>query len=749
MRAQSAIAEAGMQGQITLKRTNHGESRLPNIEKFDLGDGYRLVVQVVDPGNQERAFLFVGDHEDAERWLDNHKDYKWVQKKKDKTLEFVQVTVPDAVPLQIPKFDLESPESLRDVPLLRNVTEEEWKDAGIQGSLKKYLLTVTSETWEQDPNGVLSHVEENSGTEIACLVTDLFEHAHNREWDEVHRRLEVWNGGASIVKDAEAYEAMIDSQNSERFVTWTDLAKLPADSDWSDWMLFLHPEQKEFVEKSYNGPTRLRGVSGSGKTCVMIHRARHLAKKYKEKVLLVTLTESMRKLLDLLVKQLCHHELDFIQTSTMTSLTRDLLTSLQDWGFTSTGDNQREGLLNAAIFEIRSHPDYCNSVLSKLDQNDRLRDFIDDEIQFIRTRFLPSEYQSYLEVKRHGRKIPLPEKMRKILLAAAECWDGELVKTRTGDFERISQRTLKAVVEEGGTFDEMPWDDGQCWRSVLVDEVQDLSQIEMRILSNLRTPKGERVVDVQDGMFLVGDGAQKIYQRGFSFKACGIPIANRSFVLQKNYRNSREILEAAFGLIKSYEFADVDEENVQLPTQPHLSSRHGDKPWIVKCATPEDECDFIVSRIQEMLEERDFDDEAEEYETQSDLPIGIIGFNPVDRERIKSALMAKKVSVSELRDDVTWNTNAVKVSTLESAKGHEFHAVFIMGVRQGTMPHYRVPEADWQNEAARLYVGMTRARDYLYLSYDISRDNPSRFLSSIVENCTEMSFRKGELHPVE
>lgn len=63
----AAMAEAGTNGSITsLPRTKHGESRLKSVEKFDLPDAYRLVVQLVDGVQKTRAFLFVGDHHEAE-----------------------------------------------------------------------------------------------------------------------------------------------------------------------------------------------------------------------------------------------------------------------------------------------------------------------------------------------------------------------------------------------------------------------------------------------------------------------------------------------------------------------------------------------------------------------------------------------------------------------------------------------------------------------------------------------------------
>jgi hypothetical protein len=66
-KVRAAMTEAQTNGSISdLSRTHHGESRLPNAEKYDLGSGHRLVVQLVDGAQKARAFLFAGDHEDAE-----------------------------------------------------------------------------------------------------------------------------------------------------------------------------------------------------------------------------------------------------------------------------------------------------------------------------------------------------------------------------------------------------------------------------------------------------------------------------------------------------------------------------------------------------------------------------------------------------------------------------------------------------------------------------------------------------------
>ena len=91
-------------------------------------------------------------------------------------------------------------------------------------------------------------------------------------------------------------------------------------------------------------------------------------------------------------------------------------------------------------------------------------------------------------------------------------------------------------------------------------------------------------------------------------------------------------------------------------------------------------------------------------------------------------------------DDSGVPADAVSLMTLHSAKGTEFRAVLIVGMEDGTLPWFRsLQDAEALEEERRLfYVGMTRARDRLYLiasNRRAGRDlKPSRFLREIPSN---------------
>ena len=92
-------------------------------------------------------------------------------------------------------------------------------------------------------------------------------------------------------------------------------------------------------------------------------------------------------------------------------------------------------------------------------------------------------------------------------------------------------------------------------------------------------------------------------------------------------------------------------------------------------------------------------------------------------------------------DSLDTRANAITLMTLHSAKGLEFPVVFLVGLEENVFPHMRSMESDKEIEEERrlCYVGITRAREALYLSYasrrtlfgNISYNPPSRFLREI------------------
>ena len=78
---------------------------------------------------------------------------------------------------------------------------------------------------------------------------------------------------------------------------------------WERWAIFLHPDQRQMVEHSYNGPVRVSGSAGTGKTVVALHRAAYLARNNPgARVLLTTFSPMLVADLEVKLRRLMNNE---------------------------------------------------------------------------------------------------------------------------------------------------------------------------------------------------------------------------------------------------------------------------------------------------------------------------------------------------------------------------------------------------------------------------------------------------------
>ncbi|MGZ3592031.1 MAG: ATP-dependent helicase, partial [Thermodesulfobacteriota bacterium] len=124
----------------------------------------------------------------------------------------------------------------------------------------------------------------------------------------------------------------------------------------------------------------------------------------------------------------------------------------------------------------------------------------------------------------------------------------------------------------------------------------------------------------------------------------------------------------------------------------------------------------------------------------------------------------EKVSLESFLDKVSLVTdvdlyedkgNRVSLMTLHCAKGLEFPVVFIVGIEEGLLPHYRRGEEieDMEEERRLFYVGMTRAKERLFLSraeerstFGVGRANlPSRFLDELPMESLQLEQKRGRM----
>lgn len=515
-----------------------------------------------------------------------------------------------------------------------------------------------------------------------------------------------------VMPDSELRQSLERHQGGEDLYRFLDSEefKRALRGEMEEWMLFLAPHQRQLVNRGYNGPARVKGVVGSGKTVVAVHRTRFLARealKNGGKVLFLTYGNRLPDVMYHLLKRLVGEgapELQAVECCTIHSWCYNFLRS-RGRAPEVEGEAIRAAL-DQAVAEVRArYPGLRLWVYPAL--------FFSEEIaSAIKGRAVESLDQ-YLALERSGRGTPLPESARRVVWEVYERYQALLQAQGLWDYADFVVETLKVLESERV---ELPY------TSAVVDEIQDLTEATMRLIRRI-VPPGP------NDLFLVGDGLQRIYPGGYALSRLGIDIAGRGTLLRRNYRNTHEILRAAHAMMAGQRVDDMDDQASEVP-EPEFSVRHGQVPVLLRFATPEEELCWAMEQIARLLASDGYQDR--------DFVLLYRWRKPYD-DLIKTYLPSRfpEVQMVELRRDAaTYFGPGVKYTTFDSAKGLEFKVVFVLGVTDGLC----VPRDDWNlqgeeledylaRERRRLYVAMTRARDLLYLT--CSRGQPSRFLNDV------------------
>ncbi len=100
-----------------------------------------------------------------------------------------------------------------------------------------------------------------------------------------------------------------DAQRRFRVMANVDELSRALESPWEKWTIFLHPEQRQIVERQYNGPARVSGSAGTGKTIVALHRAAFLGRNNPDsRVLLTTFSDTLASALQTKLRRLIGNE---------------------------------------------------------------------------------------------------------------------------------------------------------------------------------------------------------------------------------------------------------------------------------------------------------------------------------------------------------------------------------------------------------------------------------------------------------
>ena len=517
-----------------------------------------------------------------------------------------------------------------------------------------------------------------------ATLFDLLEHLP-QEAQEALLKLAVGEQPAPpepVAPDADPFEHP-DAQRRFRVLTNVEELERALDSPWEKWAVFLHPAQRETVERAYSGPARVTGSAGTGKTIVALHRAVHLARSNPtSRILLTTFSKALANALRGKLTHLAGNQPGIagrIHVQALTGVGYDLYAQLFGQP-TLASSSVVQSLITKAAEDI-AEPRFSSH-------------FLFGEWTDVVDAWRLTSWDDYRDVSRLGRKTRIGGKQRETLWAVFEQVRAGLRDRKLVTWADIFGR----LADHYGSGAAAPFD------FVVVDEAQDISVAEARLLGALAR-------DRPDALFFAGDIGQRIFQQPFSWKSLGLDVRGRSSTLRINYRTSHQIRSHADRLLP---ISVTDVDGMTESRRGTVSVFDGAEPIVQTFDDMGDEQAAVGAWIAARIAEGCLPHE-----------IGVFVRSDAEMKRARAATKLSGASAVELSDKVEAEPHKLAVCTMHLAKGLEFRAVVVMACDDEVIPDQdrieRVAdESDLQEvydtERHLLYVACTRARDHLLVT---------------------------------
>ncbi len=309
---------------------------------------------------------------------------------------------------------------------------------------------------------------------------------------------------AAPVEGADPF-AHPDAGRRFRVMENVDELRAALEAPWERWAVYLHPAQREYVDRDFNGPARVIGSAGTGKTVVALHRAVRLAKNPDARVLLTTFNERLAEGLARKLPLLATEDVrERIKVAALAPLIGDL--HAEQFGPCAIVTEEE---IRALLREGAAASDAAFTA-----------DFLYDEWSLVVDAWDVRDLDSYRDLPRLGRKVRMPAARRDAAWAIFEGLRANLISRGTK-----TEAQLAHDLAETGAFP---------FTHAVIDEAQDISVPELRFL-------GKALGSAVNGLFFAGDIGQRIFRAPFPWAATGIEIRGRSRSLKVNYRTSHQI----------------------------------------------------------------------------------------------------------------------------------------------------------------------------------------------------------------
>ncbi len=337
--------------------------------------------------------------------------------------------------------------------------------------------------------------------------------------------------------------------------------------------LFLPPSEQRLVRDL--SARLVRGVAGSGKTLLLLMRAKLLRELQPTwRILVLTFNRDLARFLRSYVEKL-GGDLSGAEITHFHKWCRDLLVEAGEW----QEPLQREERV-ALVAEAAHDVEKARSVSVAT---------VAEEIAWIKEYMEPPFHEKYLAARRTGRRGGLRERERETILKVLRRYEELLGKKKCWDWEDVPLHVVD-LINAGRIV-------APRYHALLVDETQDFAPSWFQILRRMLRPETNL-------LFLAGDGAQRVYRRDLSWKRLGIPLRGRSRILRRVYRNTAEIAAYAADWMRRHGAAEdlerYGEEWVEAELD-HPWVRHGSEPVLTGFADRQAERTFLAGEIGKLL----------------------------------------------------------------------------------------------------------------------------------------------------
>ena len=456
----------------------------------------------------------------------------------------------------------------------------------------------------------------------------------------------------------------ITKEDKERLSIWTEDENLSEalEKKFDEWKIYLHPKQRKVVEKSYNGPVLVEGGPGTGKSLVGIYRALELSKtiypaKEGKKILFLTYTKNLVNNLKKDIEKI--YQMENVENNVIVKGIDSLL---------------KEIGMEAGI--IKNYSYGLDKDIKKVNIYKNI----------IGNRFLKYEYEEVI-LKRGIETLEDYKNINSSL--ERDALNKGILEVSWELLEKIKDRRkhkknsieLSYLLRDLIKNKELEAE----YDSIIIDETQDLSGIQVEVLSLLC--KNER-----NGLFFLSDPYQRIYKLHSFEDEFKMNFKNRKERLKVNYRTTGQIKR----------FADEI-----FSTDKRFKENYILENLLLGKKVKKTKTNDFANKVREIINDIK---QKGEYKPEE---IGILAHSNNELKAIESMGKKSSIDMNILKSGASIMEDNINLATFAGCKGLEFRVVIVVEKEE-----YRIEEGPYKEFEKRLmdcqkYVAYTRGREKL------------------------------------